>query len=441
MATKPKLNAELEMKAYKSLDAYAKAISKNQTLLKEIVEQAYQRTKADIARWRYALDAAENITQPRRTNLIKIYDEIWLDGHIRGTIENVLKEGVKSKPFQIVDKSGKENTEATEFFNSQWFYNIVDHIIDARFWGHSLVDLRVRNGKVYQYLVPRVHVEPIYGQLLKQQTDWEGTKYREEYSGYFIEAGKDRDLGLFNPMIPYALFKKNAYIAWSEYCDVFGMPFRSAYTSSQQKKDHDRLATALQDMGKAGWGVFIKGVDEFKIEKADGSNSGAGNTVYDQLAEKCDHQLSKIMLGNTLTTDSGKNGSRAHAEQHKDVTDDVVSALMRSVQFVVNDQLIPALIYQGLGFLEGHKFTFPIQKNKDQIVKHLDVLLKYKDVPDEWIEEHLGIPVAEKKAPEVKPDPAKPKATDKQAQKASKAKDAILQMHMSINKLHTGHKH
>jgi hypothetical protein len=443
--TKPSKPNGLEMKAYKSLDTYIKSLSKNQTLLKEIMEQASQRTKADIQRWRYALDAAENMTQPRRTNLIKIYDEIWLDGHIRGIVENVLQEGVKSKPFQIVDVKKKENIDATDFFNSQWFYEIIDHIIDARFWGHSLVDIRVKNGKVHQYLVPRVHVEPIYGQLLKNQNDWEGPKYREEFKGYFIEAGKDRDLGLLNPMVPYALFKKNAFVAWSEYCDIFGMPFRSAYTSSSLKKDHDRLATSLMEMGKAGWGVFMKGIEEFKIEDSGGQGSGAGNTVYDQLAEASDRQMSKLLLGNTLTTDSGKNGSRAHAEQHKDVTDDVISALMRSVQFVVNDQLIPVLISQGFTWLEGHKFVYPIQKNKDQIVKHLDVLMKYKDVPDEWIEQHIGIPVSPKKAQDKQQEDPETKKQQKpngtKARDAGKKKDEIMAMHMKLQKIYKPHSH
>lgn len=439
---KPKMaakrsNTQDGAKQFRDLQQYAISLNSRHKLLSEIIERTQYRTKASIERWRMALNEAENILQPRRWNLIKVYDEIYLDGHVQGIIENVIKEPVKSKRFILQNADGSENPEATEFFQSQWFHDIMDHIIESRFWGHSLIDIRVKEKSVIAKLVPRLHVEPVYGQLLRFETDWEGIKFREAFSGFFIEAGKERDLGRLNAIVPYALFKKNAFIAWSEYADIFGMPFRSAYTSSKLKADHDRLESALRNMGKAAYGVFIKGIEEFKMEKADGQSSGSGNSIYEALEEACNREIALLLLGNTLSTDSGKNGSRAHAEQHKDITDDVVSALMRTIQFTVNDQLIPVLIKQGLSMLNGLKFSFPQEKNKDQIVKHLDVLLKHKDVPDEWIEENLGIPVMAKKAAEKQdnegdPEPGKQPLTGKA--------DSLMKMHMRLQRTYK-HKH
>jgi phage gp29-like protein len=441
-------NDKIQLKAAVStLDNYSRSLKQKQKLLNQIIEQTQYRTKADIERWRIALNQAENVLQPRRYNLLKIYDEIWLDAHIRGLIDNTLKEAVKAKPFKIVNKNDEENKDASKFFNSSWFVDMIDHIVDARFWGHSLLDVRVFKDKVKASLVSRVHVEPIYGQLLKNFTDWEGINYREMFQGYYVEIGKERDLGLLNPCIPYVLFKKNSLIAWSEYNDIFGMPFRSAYTTSRRPEDLNRLENALETMGKAAYGVFIKGVEEFNLERADGNSSSSGNNTYDALTERVNSELSKLLLGNTLTTDSGKNGSRSHGELHKDITDDVVTALMRSVEFTVNDQLIPVLIYQGLTFLEGHTFAFPVQEDKDQIVKHLDTLLKYKDVPDEWIESKLGIPVNAKQTPEPKEQTEEPKKekqepTKKTTKKAPEKKiDAILNMHQNIAEMYSKHSH
>jgi hypothetical protein len=441
-------NDKIQLKAaVTTLDSYSRSLKQKQKLLNQIIEQTQYRTKADIERWRIALNQAENILQPRRYNLLKIYDEIWLDAHIRGLIDNTLKEAVKAKPFKIINTSGEENTDASKFFNSSWFYDMIDHIVDARFWGHSLLDVRVIKEKVKATLVPRIHVEPIYGQLLKNFTDWEGIKYREVFQGYFVEIGKERDLGLLNPCIPYVLFKKNSLIAWSEYNDIFGMPFRSAYTTSRRPEDLNRLENALETMGKAAYGVFIKGVEEFHLERADGNSSSSGNNTYDALTERVNSELSKLLLGNTLTTDSGKNGSRAHGELHKDITDDVVAALMRSVEFTVNDQLIPVLIHQGLTFLDNHSFSFPVQEDTDRIVEHLDTLLKYKDVPDEWIEKKLGIPVTAKKQTDSKepmqePEKIAKKQTKKNVEKAPKTEiDAILNMHKGIAEMYAKHSH
>jgi hypothetical protein len=415
------------------VDSALIGIEQRGKLLDEIIERAKYRTKADIKRWRNALSLAENIVQPRRQALIELYEEVWLDTHLRGIIENTRKASVKCEAFEVTGASGKVDESAGGLFQSQWFFELIDHIIDSAFWGHSLIDIKVEAGKVYTSLVPRLHVEPIYGQLLAYPEDVQGLLYRQHLSGYYIEIGRQRDLGLFNPATPMVLFKKNAMQAWAEYCDIFGMPFRSAYTASNRKEDLDRLDRELANMGKAAYGVFRKGIEEFKLEKADGSSSSTGNTVYDALAERVNSELSKLILGNTMTSDSGKNGARAHAEVHEDVTDAVLEMDKRLITFTVNDQVIPALIKQGVTWLKGLKFRYPKKENRDQLVKHLDVLLKYKTVPNEFIEDKLGIPVGDKTEPAEAPVEPSPKGRGKrQIPSNNPPEDVLMKMHRSI---------
>lgn len=245
-------------KLYRMVDNALIGIEQQGKLLDQIIERAKNRTKADLQNWRSALYSAENVIQPQKQWLLRIYDEISLDPHMIGLIENGRKASVMSEEFQLVDKQGKVNTEMTDFFTSEWFYNVLGFALDSIFWGHSLVDIKNISGKVYAELVPRMHVEPVYGQLLTYPEDFKGVVYRgnEEMIGYFIEIGKTRNLGLYNAAVPMVLFKKNAMIAWSEYCDIFGMPFRSAYTTSNRKEDLDRLENELMNMGKAAYGVF-----------------------------------------------------------------------------------------------------------------------------------------------------------------------------------------
>ena len=69
---------------------------------------------------------------------------------------------------------------------TRWFKDLIDYILDSRFWGHSLIQLGdgVTVDGIMRYqnveLIPRKHVIPEYGVIIREQGDeWkQGYDYR-----------------------------------------------------------------------------------------------------------------------------------------------------------------------------------------------------------------------------------------------------------------------
>jgi len=128
---------------------------------KQIVLRQQIRTREDVGDWRDALLLAESADHPDRTRLIKVYKDVDLDGHISGIISSI-KNKIKSKPFMIVNSEGKEDEEKTALFEKEWFFKFIDFIIEAPFWGYTLVELGsiVDDGFPNIQMIPREYVVP-----------------------------------------------------------------------------------------------------------------------------------------------------------------------------------------------------------------------------------------------------------------------------------------
>jgi phage gp29-like protein len=70
-----------------------------------------------------------------------------------------------------------------------------------------------------------------------------------------------------------------------------------------------------------------------KTESAAGSN-----TVYKDLKDSCNAEISKVFLGNTMTTEQGENGARSLGDVHLEVEEQKYKADARFVLSVLNTQ-------------------------------------------------------------------------------------------------------
>ncbi|MFR3751468.1 MAG: DUF935 family protein [Enterocloster sp.] len=73
-------------------------------------------------------------------------------------------------------------------------------------------------------------------------------------------------------------------------------------------------------MGTDAAGIVPSGTDIRFIE----SNKQSSVDIYERLARFCDEQMSKAIVGQTLTSDSG--GSYAQSKTHNDVRKDLTEA-------------------------------------------------------------------------------------------------------------------
>lgn len=117
-------------------------------------------TRNDLRSWRYAWQQAINVEQPRRNRLYNIYTDVDVDGHLAGCVEQ--RTGfVMNKGFRIVDRSGAENEDLRELFETPWFKQWMRLSLESIYYdtrpNHQNNELSVRRsasgcGMVLEYL-------------------------------------------------------------------------------------------------------------------------------------------------------------------------------------------------------------------------------------------------------------------------------------------------
>lgn len=119
------------------------------------------------------------------------------------------------------------------------------------------------------------------------------------------------------------LFKNYTLKDWVAFCEVFGMPRRLGkyQPGAKARRTSGRCMQALVAIGADAAGIFPDGttIEFVNTEKTSSTD------LYERLARYCDEQVSKAILGQTLTSDSG-GGSYAQSKTHNDVRHDLTVA-------------------------------------------------------------------------------------------------------------------
>lgn len=369
-------------------------------LLDQLIASNTARARKDIQSWRTAMQQAEKVENPNRNLLYSIYDELVLDAHLYSLIQKRTL-ALQGAEFSIYNpKDGKVDSEKTMLFKKPWFSDFSKMALEGkRFWGHSLVQIEdLVDGEINAVtLVKRRHIAPEKGMFKVRESDDKGIMYREDpkYNDWLLEVGEPFDLGLLNKCAPYILYKRFATAAWSEYCEIFGMPIRIAKTSVKDTESLNRMENMMIQMGTAAYAI----IDEDESIQFIETTAGKGE-VYQNLIEMCDNQLSKLISG-AVTGEASDGGSRSKEEVGERMSELLTKADKEWFESYINYTLIPKLN------LHGYKldnFLFRFEQSKDiaglwAITK--EVLVHY-DVAPEFISETFGVPVtAKKQAPEA----------------------------------------
>lgn len=118
-------------------------------------------------------------------------------------------------------------------------------------------------------------------------------------------------------------FKKCGIKFWLVFLEKFGMPTPvGKYPPGTKPADQQKLLDALEAF-QTDQGIKIP--ETMKIELIEATRSG--NASYEGMCEYMDRQISKRVLGQTLTTEvGGEGGSYAASQTHNDVREDITTA-------------------------------------------------------------------------------------------------------------------
>jgi hypothetical protein len=316
--------------------------AKQKSIRNKMYPVQVHRLRQDVGRWRAALDRAEGVYFPDRTALLNIYADLVLDPHLSTVMETRLIN-VLSKPFKLQDAKGAEQPELTKLLRKPWFRKFCGLALESIFYGHTLIEFSVPVAGQFPGcdLVPRQYVSPELGIVRTMPGQINGTEYRDnpEFSPWLIEIGELTNLGLLNKAAPMALYKKNVVSAWADFTEIFGMPYR-AVTTEAEGDELERIEEIIANMGQASYGVFP---DDVKIEWISAATGNVG--LYDTFVERANSELSKLFLGQTMTTDNGS--SKSQGEVHERVSASYTRSDADLLAGIINEQLLPFMVQHG----------------------------------------------------------------------------------------------
>lgn len=121
--------------------------------------------------------------------------------------------------------------------------------------------------------------------------------------------------GLMRTGTWWSFFKRRIMALWTVYADRYGLPFAyGQYAVDTQQPEKEALEKAVRSLGEDGWATYS---EQCKITLA---QPGTGSeSVFATYLAFVNNELSKLVYGGTLTSDTQGPGSFALGRVHADV--------------------------------------------------------------------------------------------------------------------------
>lgn len=179
---------------------------------------------------------------------------------------------------------------------------------------------------------------------------------------------------------------------WMRFAELFGMPLRvGRYGPSASADDIATLVSAVANLGTDAACVLP---DSMRIEFQQAGAVAGGQDLFLRLAEYLDKQVSKGVLGQTMTTDDG--ASMAQAKIHNEVRLDILAYDALNIEATLNRDLIEPFIQLNWGKQDAYpRLRLPVPEPED-LAGLVDALAKLVplglQVEGSVVRDKLGLP-------------------------------------------------
>ena len=310
---------------------------------------------------------------------VKIYRELFCDPHVFACIQS-RKAGVLSLEWELnrgLDKA-KDAELVEDVLKKLDIHKLINEILDATLFGFQPIEIMW--GKVGNYVLPL--------ELKAKPSEWfcydeeNQLKFRtkEHYWGEELPPKKflcpQNNPSYDNPYGERVLsrvfwpvtFKKGGLKFWVIFTEKYGIPHLiGKHPRGATKEETDNLADLLEEMIQDAIAVIP---DDSSVEIQEANKSSSAE-IFEKLIDKMNSEISKAVLGQTLTTEIGSAGSYAASNTHMSVRQDIIDADKKLVEKTIN-QLIQ-WIYE-INFANAEVPVFELYEPED-----VDLTLAQRD--------------------------------------------------------------
>lgn len=216
--------------------------------------------------------------------------------------------------------------------------------------------------------------------------------------------------GLARLAAPAYMCKAWTWRDWMAFADIYGLPMRvGQYGPSATKDDIGKLMAAVANLGSDAAAVMPESV---RIQFEQAANVAGAGDFFDKLAAFWDKQISKGVLGQTMTADDGS--SLSQAQVHQTVRLDIMTADARALSNTLQRHLVEPFCQLNFGPELIPRLSVVVPK-PDNTAAMVDALAKLVPlglrVEQSVIRDRLGLPDPDAdsdvlQAPVMAPQPA-----------------------------------
>lgn len=217
---------------------------------------------------------------------------------------------------------------------------------------------------------------------------------------YKAKSGHPSRAGVLRVVSWMYLFKNYDLKDWVSFCEVFGMPLRlGKYDAAASEADKAALMEAIVNLGTDAAGIVSSTTDIQFID----SNKTSSVDLYEQLARYCDEQISKAVLGQTLTSDAG-SGSYAQAKTHNEVRRDLTAADASALENTLRRDLLRPIVEFNFGFGTPVPYLQFMTEDAEDLKETSEIYRALScdmglEIPKSHLYKKFGIPKPEKGEP------------------------------------------
>ena len=222
------------------------------------------------------------------------------------------------------------------------------------------------------------------------------------------------------------LFQNFSLKDWVSFIEMYGKPLRLGRyeAGAATPADLSILFEAVQGLGTDAAAMLPKSME---IEFPEVGNARGENGLWLALMEYLDRQVSKLVLGQTLTADTGEGGGGSYAlgNVHNEVRLDILFDDAQNLAATVNRDLIRLFVDLNFaGVTEYPQFRLRVEEPEDQVAL-IGIVEKAvamgQPIGQKWFSDKFGIPLPEAGEDLLGQQAALPEGSDGERKTASNA--------------------
>ncbi len=322
------------------------------------------------------------------------------------------------------DVGSPEDVKIAEFCSEKincipHFTDALAHLQGAHYYGRALLDCTW--GDDGKYFVP-IRFDAVHPRRLSYSVDWnlhlwdqtgnQAVPKLSQYPGIplwkappgkwivhtpRVRGGYPTREGLGRLVVWYSMYKRWAWRDWMALAEWAGRGFRIGTFNSGMggepratPEDVAVLERAMQHMSSTVTAVVP---DTTKLQIVSPQRQ---NTIHQAIQTAVNAEMSKAVLGNTLTTDAGEKGARSLGDNQSDEQAMIASGDARTLCETLRWSLLAPMVRYNF----GPKAKIPIatinvkkEESLNELAARIKMLVEAgADVTQAWVQETFGLP-------------------------------------------------